>query len=235
MSLNAKHINNAMTWALLLWTFLLILTIWILCPTSQDESRYKELVAFAQSSAENQPHNSLHRRQGVRKDVFLNNGFMRQHIILTCKSSNMCFHEEGDKSSVVEEMHDVVSFMQEECFYRMPDGREFFKNDEGSYTMRAGKSADEELDPALLKPFQIIRKLEASEGRYNYLEDRFYADNAKISRFLVPGHRFVTEFSESEQLMEGQAKSVIFSLMSKEPYFKAYRLKARVSHPRGLE
>lgn len=138
-----------------------------------------------------------------------------------------------DAKEMVEHMHHVTCYMQEEQYYLLPDGREAVRHHDGTL-MTKGMNGSKLVENTQMIPMQIVRYLWAEDASYYYKKDRFIAKNVTLARFVAPGHALVQSIDTSDPLFFGTAQSVEFSLFKQDPRFIANKLKAAFQNVGGL-
>lgn len=203
--------------------------------TDSEIQEYKMLMENAESyhsSAKQTPYTAHQDRERIQKDLFFYKGNDRLQIRLIADEAQLVLdHQEAD-TQVIEHMHNVKCAMQEELYYKLPNGKEASRQSDGRLLLRQGNPQDPAswitLDLPGLMPMQIIRFIDANDATYEYKTDRFVADNVRISRYAIPGHQLREVGQQAAPLMSGTAKHVEFSLKNegRDFNFKAHQLKA---------
>ena len=178
----------------------------------EDSRLYQQLIESEDPNHLNDasPYKAKQQRQAIQKDIFFTQKEERLQLRLISAEAELILDHHDDETEIIEQMHDVKCYMQEELFYVLPDGRKT-------------QAADAEG----VKAMQIIRYLEAEAASYHYKSEKFKAENVKISRYAVQGHQ-LEDFNQAAKLiMDGLAKKVEFSLSGKDLNFKAHQLKAK--------
>lgn len=210
-------------------------TLWLVwgltVPSQESSQEYRQLMEKARPAPkeihEHHHLSSSQKHQQIQREIIWNNGEERLQALLSYDNSDFVFGHEGDRNEVIENMHRVSGYMQEELFYQLKDGREVVVQADHTWKLRNGDpymlEANEEKD---WKPMQLIRYFEAEKASYHYRADLFIAHEVKLTRFKAPGHLLITTLKGYHPLMQGVAKSIEFSLASKKPNFTATSLKA---------
>lgn len=199
--------------------------------TSFDE---KDLHAYRKLANQTPDENDLHpfsqtakqRSISMRKDMFFFEGNERLQMRLKSAEAELVLEKHGNENSLVEHMKNVVCDMQEEVYYVLTDGRHVYKQEDGKFLLKNGSEYIPE-DSQNLQAMQVIRRLEADAATYHYQQDLFVAENVKVLRYMIPGHKIDDEASHPILMMSGMAKWVEFSLNNKALNFKAYQLKSK--------
>lgn len=205
---------------------------------SQDEQEYHRLMLVSNptlaGASEQEPYTARQERVGVRKDFsFMRNGVPLK-VRLTSDEAELVLDRGESSTQIIEEMHGVKAFMQEELFYILSDGREALLHSSGRLLLRGAPADDTSSWVALQggeRPMQIMRYLEADSGAYFYKTDQCKADHVIVTRYVMPGHELGFDFSQGQQILKGLADSVEFSMAGDDPHFTAQRLKATVFMP----
>lgn len=203
--------------------------VYMLFPNATDKSDYNALVRAAETRRSEEPLSPYIARQyrtSVRKDILFTEKEGRIQLKLLSTDTELVFDQNEEKLQIIENMHDVHCYMQEELFYLLPNGREVKKTKEGTFVLK-DKNESVETEESLLKPMQIIRVLDAAFASYTYSTDLFVAQNATVARYLLQGHTFTDDISQGKLMMNGIAQTIEFSLGGESLNFKAYQLKAK--------
>lgn len=202
-----------------------------------DRLAYQTLSESMDGSDAESSYTSRQQRQGLQKDLLYSDKGQRLQMRLKSDLAELSLDHHDGKVDIVENMHGVTCYIQEELFYSLPDGREAFKQVDGRLLIKHSKPDDSSAwisaDASGVKPMQIIRFLEADTAFYYYRNDKFVAENVKVTRYITSGHTIEEAVKEQELIMSGLAAWVEFNV--KEANFKAYQLKAKFYSPsRGL-
>lgn len=200
---------------------------------STDVEKYRELVKNSdpkQLNESSQNYVSTQQHHSTHKDIWFTQRGQRLQLRLRSKDTQLVLEHQDNKTQVVEHMHGVTCFIQEELYYVLPDKREVVRQVDGTFRLR-GKSTDDAeslvaVGNATLKPMQTMRYLEADNASYFYQSDRFLAEQVKVSRIVAPGHDLKESLKGFKTIMTGLARSVEFSIVGNELNFTAYQLNA---------
>lgn len=207
--------------------------------TPGDEAEYRRLMMVSNptlaGNAEPVPYTARQKRFGVQKDFSYVQGGIPLHVLLLSKEAELILDRQDDSTQVIEEMHGIKVYMQEELFYTLPDGQEVVSTAQGGLRLRNMPQQSEEALPPLaeatMQPMQIVRYLEAESGSFSYKSDRCTAKNVLVERYVMPGHSLVQSFQGGRQISKGIAEAVEFTMSGEDPQFTAKQLKATVFVP----
>lgn len=160
---------------------------------SIDRDEYRKLLERSNpvnGKVEVTPYQAKQEREEVQKEIIFNRNGNRLLVRMVSDYAEMLLNHTSESNELVESMHPVKIFMQEELFYIKPDG-----------SKTPSQSAD-------TREVQIIRYVEADEARYYYKSDRLIASGVKMSRFVIPGHQLVTSLDGMHPTMIGNARTV---------------------------
>ncbi len=202
-----------------------LLTWYIVNVEQRDYQEYQKLVASSEPAPERKADVARQSRQQVEKNLWFSERGERLHTRMTADSSELRLTMGKGKNELTESMERVRVFMQERLFWRLPDGKDAVRREDGQLWVK-GREAPLPIDTPGLRPMQVIRYLEADQGVQDYQENRFVADNVTMSRFLAEGHDLVSTMEGSQILMKGLARSIQFSLGGKSLNFQAQELRA---------
>lgn len=210
-------------------------------PTDKDYLEYRALVSKANPTNSNvptTPYKATQRRKNTQKDVMFIQGSDQLHLSLNSLEADVILDHRNESTELIEKMRGVTCLMQEELFYILPDGREVIKHANGKLLLRQGDfdRPSSWINPAFveLKPMQRIRYLEAEAATYYYKSEQLVAEQVKIFRYTMPGHKIPTSFLNKKLEMKGVARSVQFSLSGGELNFKARNFKASFYNPESF-
>lgn len=151
-------------------------------------------------------------RKGVQKHVWYENGDEHPlYFLVDSQQSELCCTKADGAFEIVEHLHDVVCFVQEECFYLLPTGKE-----QKEYVPEG-------------RPMQRIRYIKAETATYHYTSQVFTAENVKLWQCQLEGHTPPTlPINCGEPIISAVAQSVTFKLKEKKPQFTAHELRANI-------
>ncbi len=224
--------------------------------------RYAYLQASGQTGEESFFSSDPTRRQErlqVQKNVWMVKGGERLHLQINSKKSLLFltplimredFDEENSvedtqsvneslqaaKYAMIEHLEDMTCFMQEEIFYRYPNGKEATKQANGRFLLRGkdprSKDSWIEADNAMI-PMQFFRYMRAKHAMYDYQRDVFKAEAVDLWRFCVQGVDFQNSIDGIPPLLKGKASSVEFHMLKDDFQFHAERLKLSIYSTKG--
>ncbi|MBA3816657.1 MAG: hypothetical protein H0X29_09115 [Parachlamydiaceae bacterium] len=201
---------------------------------SSSEAAYHKLMQSQDDLGNN--YTSRQRREGVEKDFFFSENGQRLQMRLQSARTELALDHHDDQTEVVEQMHDVVCCIQEELFYKLSDGREALKQEDGRLLIKHAdpKEANSwiiSMD-ASAKPMQVIRLVKADVAFYYYKNSQFIAEDVRVTHYVASGHSIEQAAKSMYPIMGGVATWVEFSLGGNGINFKAYKLKAKFYAPR---
>ena len=192
-------------------------------PSMEDEREYRALVLQSNPTNSNipaSPYKATQHRNKIQKDLLFAQGNERLHLRLNSAEADMTVDHRNNSTDLIEKMRGVTCLMQEELFYRLPDGREAILQSNGQLLVRAegenNSSVWIDLSDSNPQPMQRIRYLEAEEATYSYKTSRLLADRVKIYRYILPGHVLPNSLSGEIPQLKGYAKAVEFSMDDKQ-------------------
>lgn len=207
----------------------------------EDYALYEEILKSSnpQSMAKEESEQIGHQdRELIEKQLWFTRNRIRLNITLQAEQSRLTYSLEDVGVDLVEEMQQVRGWMQEELFYRLPDGREAIPQEDGALLLR---NADPTLtsswiprDTPGLEPWQQVREFEAEHATYLYWKKELVAKEASVRQYYSPGHQIRPTAAPPELLMTGVARRFTFTLVDREPKFHAETLSASIYSPRGL-
>lgn len=207
-------------------------------PHESHQVAYRNLIAATdpkQNENKLQPYTATQQHRQTRKDFFFLQKGQRLQMQVISGDSELVLDHHDDTTEVVEKMRDVVCIMQEELYYLLPDGHEIVFNGDGKIEMRNGKKEIlldlPQEDIAKAVPMQLFRYLEAEQALYYYQTERFEAEQARISKYVSPGHQLIKTVKGLNPLMTGMAASVKFRTDAGLPEFTAVKFKAILNMP----
>lgn len=209
--------------------------------TESDREAYAELLRSSEpetSEEEKESHTAKQQRGAVHKEIWFAENGSRLYSSLRSERSELMVSDSGEEREMVEKLIAVRSYMQEELFYQLEDGREAVRQANGQLLLRRADPglALSWVDPKKehLKAMQVIRFLEAEEGEYYYSTNRFIANEVNVLRFIADGHELVEDVTEHTLIMRGVAKSIELNFNGRNINFEAHHLKATFFTTRGM-
>lgn len=205
----------------------------------EDYALYEEILQSSDPSAFQQTEQVGEQdRDQVKKELWLKKGKGRLHYIVQAESSVLRYTLGDERVDLVEDMSNIHGFMQEELFYRLPDGREAVPQELGGLLLR---SCDPRLEDSWVSPdepgieaWQELREFTADQAIYRYRDNQLIAEEVELERYIMPGHELTASMLPPEILLKGVAKTVTFTLEDGKPQFQAKKLKASIFSHRGL-
>ncbi|MCB1111434.1 MAG: hypothetical protein H7A37_01425 [Chlamydiales bacterium] len=167
-------------------------------PSPKDYCRYRELAAIAKPTAagggKRHSYQACQHRVGIRKDLFIPTKTGIAGLEITSATSELVFSRDDDHHDMIEKLKGVCCLMQEQCFYRFPDGTDALADGPGAV------------------PMQYIRMIEGDEATYSYTHNTLAADHASVKRFLLPGHRLLQIPDDAIPVLVGTADHVLVTI-----------------------
>jgi hypothetical protein len=201
--------------------------------TDEDLQEYRQLVVSTGATPADEPESpaiAKQQRTNISKDIFYNHGRERLTLRLTATHSVLELDQTGTVTEIVEQFKGIKGLMQEELYYRLPDGREAFLQEDGRLLVRHGDPAKPsdwaDFPLSSIKPMQIMRYFEADKAVYKYKNNHLEAEEANVARYVVPGHAFVSNIEGYKPIMSGVAQSLEVAMAENLPNFQANQLKA---------
>ena len=192
--------------------------------SNEDVVSYRETMAKAAGKGSvERTVSSQHFRQNLQKDVFLTRGGGVYQFRLKSGDAELALERIKGKVDIVETMDDVRCWLQEEFLYRFPNGSMISSQDQFWSALAPVAVV------AKAVPMQRNVYLEAKRATYDYDSERFVADDAKIWRYIVPGHHLEETVNKKSALISGTAEHVVISFGSQGLLFKADGFKAEIS------
>lgn len=194
-----------------------------------DESDIKaylalEKVASKKKDGPNLTNYTQHIRDGVVKELWVNQKEPKAFRI-TSKESELFFFHDEKALEVIEQLKTVTCMMQDDLFYLLPDGQEvIFRGDK----LCLKSNPKTVIDPQRkdLVAMQNIRFMKATNACYNYMTQLFVAENVSIWKYQIKGHTLPKSQPDIKPLMTGKAESIELLLDEDNIDFRANRLKA---------
>lgn len=202
-------------------------------PVEKDQMEYWKLMAQADPSiieADTAPYKATQERKRIFKEIWFTQGGQNLQLHLYGDNAELVIDRAGSATEITEHLHHVLCYMQEELYYILEDGTEVKRTDDGWKTKDSAKAIDVDISEAT--PMQIVRVLEADHAVYYYQRDHLLAEQALVSRHIIPGHTLNKALAKGKILMSGKAQFVEFSLTKGDINFKAYQFKARLLRSR---
>ena len=182
---------------------------------ASDEQEYWTLMEESDptlSNAAATPYTAKQERQQLHKHMWTNSAAGNLELCIRSENAEFVLDRRDDSTDIIEHMHNVQCYMQEELFYLLPDGSEVMRQSDGGLVLRDSESSVRITEDGInLTPMQIIRYMEADAASYYYKTDQLVAEQVTISCFAVPGHELVESLDNITPLMSGIASHRIYS------------------------
>lgn len=182
---------------------------------AQDRSDYEKLILDQSGAGEGKTYTSRQQRVGLQKDVLFTANGSRLHLRLQSASAELALNYHDGQTDAVENMNDAVCYMQEELFYRLPDGREATRQQDGRLLLRRADPKDAaswlQADNFAVQTMQVVRQAKAATACYYYDDDLLAAREVALSRYIAAGHSIEQAVEQLEPLMNASAGSVEFT------------------------
>lgn len=156
------------------------------------------------------------KREGVSKTLFLSESSGRQAVRLKSDTSELIATNHAGNYEVLERFKGIHCDSQEGSYYRLSNGEESQELVEGAVLM------------------QRVRHIDAQEASYDYNKDLLSAEKVNLVRFSTEGDALREDWGEIKPLMEGEAETVLFTLVEHEPNFKASHVKLKITGEEAL-
>lgn len=203
----------------------------------EDEQAYWALMEESdpsKSNASSTPYTATQERHNLHKHMWMNSSGENLQLSVRSENAELVLDRNDESTDVIEHMHKVQCYMQEELYYVLPDGSEAVRQKNGELVLRKENTNEVEirtvLDNVIAMPMQIVRYMEADAASYYYKNDQLVAEQVTISRFALPGHELKESLENITPLMAGIAQSIEFTIDGNDPKFKAHQFKAILHH-----
>lgn len=151
-----------------------------------------------------------HVRWNVLKRLWLSDRVPRLAVEMQGARSEVVVDMRKSEARLVETFYDVQGIIQQELFYKTPDGQEVVFTENGGVKKR-GESADVAegaLDKSTLQPMQRFRYFEAERAIYDFRTHTLIAYTVNFWTYCVPGHELVKDRSGLWPETSGSATSM---------------------------
>ncbi len=182
---------------ILLWCLITGFSIWFFQRVSiQDQETYQKLMKQTDGDKINTAscYQAQQQRFNVNKHLLFIEEGNRLQLRIQSTSSELIFDQQGDKMEMIEHFKDIQCLMQEELFYLKVDGEQ--------------------------EPKQYIRYMKAETASYHYRTEEFIGEQVYLSRYLAPGHQFLSSYQDLKPIIQGVAQQVKLSLSNHDKQFK---------------
>lgn len=207
---------------------------------ASDIREYRELLQASDAKhaeSASQPYSAAQQHRKAQKDIWYTSTGQRLHAQISSADTELVLDHHDHQTAIIEDMHDVICYMQEAIYYQLPNGREVIMTTDGQLVLRGSNPEDPSNvinpDRYPLTPMQLIRYLEADSAVYTYQKSHLKANKVKLARYIAPGHTLPTSLDGMKLLMQGTARSAEFSVNENGPHFTAYEFKANLHTPVG--
>ncbi len=164
-------------------------------------------------------------RSLVVKDFFFAKGRTRLHAQLKSRRSHLLLLFTGSRVSLTEEMEGASGRIQEELYYRLPDGSE----------VACDAPAMALINPSW-EPMQLIRSFTAKRASFSYHEMRLTAKEATLTRNSCAGHTLEILPATLPRSFVSKARSIECAFEGSHlPAFHATGLQAQLSLDEGWQ
>lgn len=218
-----------------------LLIAYLIHITKADYTLYEEILydsdpsKWSKQSAAEIGHQD---RKLVDKQIWIQRDNERLFCRLKAASSQLRYSLSNENVGLVEDLNGVYGQIQEELFYRLPDGREALPGEGGRLLLRGSNPLNPEgyisSETPGLESWQQIHIFEADNATYTYKAKQLVAQNCTIKRYILPGHRIPEDLDHGELLMRGIAHTVSFTLEDENPLFHAQNMRTSIYSERGL-
>ena len=196
--------------------------------TDEDIASYQAMMA--ESTHENNLDHAItsqHFRKDLQKDVFIARDNAMLQLRLRSKEAWFSLERMNGKTDIVETLRDVSCWLQEDLLYRFSNGLVVTTQDSFWLAIIPAAVAMHAI------PQQRLVYLEANKATYDYEEEKFVADDAKIWRYVMEGHALTELVEKQKALISGFAQHVVISFGKQGVIFKAEGFKATLLTPQG--
>lgn len=201
-----------------------------------DYDLYERLIRSSDPSANGQEFKLEVRQTRVdnKKEAWWSRNHQRFHFQLSSTHSELVFTQQGRDSKTVEYLNGVHCAMQEELFFRLPDGKEVIRKEDEFIMKNPPRTSLSTEQIAELIPVQQIRTFDADRAVYHYRTQQFSAEQVDLARFTAPGQVLLCPQPVEKRIMSGLAQSIEFSVNARKPNFQAHHLKATFFSNKGM-
>lgn len=190
--------------------------------TPADKEEYEALVGGVSSEQEGRQI-SYQQRQQVQKDFFFHREGVQHHLALKSKSAQLALQKENGETEVVEKMHGVSCYVQEELILLLPNGKEGILQADGRYKINGENLIGDY--PGAVKAQRVVL-FEADEASYFYQSEKLIGEQVKVRRYLASGHSLDENMKELKPMSRGTADKIELNIGREGIKFKADLMKA---------
>lgn len=192
--------------------------------TSDDVTEYHEMLEDASRDARvDRIVSSQHLRQNLQKDLHIVKPHGQVLFRLKSQDARLSLERTRGSTDVVETMEGVTCWLQEDLMYRFSDGTTVASQDPLWGSLVPVAIAMQAI------PLQRMVYVEADKAMYDYDAEKFVANNAKVWRYVMPGHIFSEAVDKEKALISGIAEHVVITFGSQGLNFKAEGFNASIS------
>jgi hypothetical protein len=215
-----------------------IATTWHVSENTIQE--YHEVVAAAPRKLREktlaEEKDTSHPRKQVVKTIWLTEGAGERVVELVSESSEIDIHVKKARTQLVETFYQVHGLVQQELFYRLPDGTDLIVGATGNLVTRANKPTQYSVEDSSLEPRQRFRYFEAKRAVYDFHKQSLIAYEVTFWNYSASSHLLQRQFFDLAPEAIGQARRLTlhFSSRSFMPLFQAENLDIRMLKEGGL-
>ena len=183
----------------------------VVSPKGTDRASYQQLLANTDPHHTYTSNSATQKGVGMQKELWVPRNQKRIQLLLTSEASELLFEQVDGRSELVERLHGVTCYLQEELLFLLPDGQ-LISGAEEEHTL----------------PVQIIQCIQAQDATYYYTNDQLVAKDASVSRYVLPGHALSSSQEGQKLLFSGEMALLLISAKN-QTQFSAYQFNASVN------
>lgn len=148
-------------------------------------------------------------RYDVKKQLWLSEKPPRLSVELQGSRSEVNITMKKSTTRFIETFYDAQGIMQQELFYKLPDGKEVIFAEKGELKRKSDPLillTDEE--KAKLEPMQRFRYFEADHAIYDYQTHTLIAYDVNFWTYVAPGHELIIDREKLWPESSGNASSM---------------------------
>lgn len=192
--------------------------------TQEDVVSYRAMMAEAVGKDHtDRAVTSQHFRQNLQKDIIITRENGQFQFRLKSKDARLALERIHGETDIVENLEEVACWLQEDLMYRFADGSVVSSQDP------YWKSIVPVAVAVGAVPKQRMVYLEANKATYDYEGGKFVADDARIWRYIAPGHYFTEIVDKEKAIISGVAEHVVVTFGAQGLAFKADGFQAAIT------
>jgi hypothetical protein len=147
-------------------------------------------------------------RWNVNKRLWLSEKPPRLSVELQGSRSEVNITMKKSETRFIETFFDAQGIMQQELFYKLPDGKEVVFGENGELKRRGETVPATDIDKDLLQPMQRFRYFEAEHAIYDYQTHTLIAYDVNFWTYVAEGHEIVKDREKLWPESSGNASSM---------------------------